>query len=130
MDSPVAASRSFSWQWLPSCRVWALGTGLSSAARRLLQCICCSAWAQLPHRMWNPPRPGIEPVSPALAVRFLTTGPPRKSPAAAAKSLQSFPTLCDPIDINPPGPPIPGILQARVLVWGAIAFSRKSPIDS
>ena len=42
---------------------------------------------------------------------------------AAAKSLQSCPTLCDPIDCSPPGSPIPGILQARVLEWGAIAFS-------
>ena len=43
--------------------------------------------------------------------------------AAAAKSLQSCPTLCDPIDGSPPGSPIPGILQARTLEWGAIAFS-------
>ena len=43
--------------------------------------------------------------------------------AAAAKSLQSCPTLCDPIDGSPPGSPVPGILQARVLEWGAIAFS-------
>ena len=43
--------------------------------------------------------------------------------AAAAKSLQSCPTLCDPIDASPPGSPIPGILQARVLEWAAIAFS-------
>ena len=43
--------------------------------------------------------------------------------AAAAKSLQSCPTLCDPIDSSPPGSPVPGILQARVLEWGAIAFS-------
>ena len=43
--------------------------------------------------------------------------------AAAAKSLQSFPTLCDPIDGSPPGFPVPAILQARVLDWGAIAFS-------
>ena len=43
--------------------------------------------------------------------------------AAAAKSLQSCPTLCDPIDGSPPGSPVPGILQARVLEWGATAFS-------
>ena len=43
--------------------------------------------------------------------------------AAAAKSLQSCPTLCDPTDGSPPGSPIHGILQARVLEWGAIAFS-------
>ena len=45
------------------------------------------------------------------------------SAAAAAKSLQSCPTLCDPIDGSPPGSPVPGILQARVLEWVAIAFS-------
>ena len=44
--------------------------------------------------------------------------------AAAAKSLQSFPTLCDPIEGSPPGSAIPGILQARTLEWGAIAFSK------
>ena len=44
--------------------------------------------------------------------------------AAAAKSLQSCPTLCDPIDGSPLGSSVPGILQARVLEWGAIAFSR------
>ena len=43
--------------------------------------------------------------------------------AAAAKSLQSCPTLCDPIDGSPPGSAVHGILQARVLEWGAIAFS-------
>ena len=44
-------------------------------------------------------------------------------PAAAAKSRQSCSTLCDPIDRSPPGSPVPGIFQARVLEWGAIAFS-------
>ena len=43
--------------------------------------------------------------------------------AAAAKSLQSCPTLCDLIDGSPPGSSIHGIFQARVLEWGAIAFS-------
>ena len=43
--------------------------------------------------------------------------------AAAAKSLQSCPTLCDPIDGGPPGSPIPGILQAGTLEWVAISFS-------
>ena len=44
-------------------------------------------------------------------------------PAAAAKSLQSCRTPCDPTDSLPPGSPVPGILQARTLEWGAIAFS-------
>ena len=43
--------------------------------------------------------------------------------AAAAKPLQSCPTLCDPIDSSPPGSPVPGILQARILEWVAISFS-------
>ena len=43
--------------------------------------------------------------------------------SAAAASLQSCPTLCDPIDGSPPGSPVPGILQARTLEWVAISFS-------
>ena len=45
------------------------------------------------------------------------------SAAAAAKSLQSCPTLCEPIDGNLPGSAVPGILQARTLEWVAISFS-------
>ena len=47
----------------------------------------------------------------------------RLAAAAAAKSLQSCPTLCDPIDGSPPGLAVPGILQARTLEWVAISFS-------
>ena len=47
----------------------------------------------------------------------------RRAAAAAAKSLQSCPTLCDPIDGSPPGSPVSGILQARTLEWVAISFS-------
>ena len=46
-----------------------------------------------------------------------------KAAAAAAKLLQSCPTLCDPIDSSPPGSSVPGILQARTLEWVAISFS-------
>ena len=46
---------------------------------------------------------------------------------AAAKSLQSCPTLCDSLDSSSPGSPVPGILQARVLEWVAIAFSNFRP---
>ena len=66
----------------------------------------------------NLPDPGIEPQSPALTGGFFTT-----TAAAAAKSLQSCPTLCDPRDGSPPGSPVPGILQARTLEWVAISFS-------
>ena len=47
----------------------------------------------------------------------------RKNAAAAAKSLQSCLTLCDPMDGSPPGSPVPGILQARTLEWVAFSFS-------
>ena len=46
------------------------------------------------------------------------------SVAATAKSLQSWPTLCNPIDGSPPGSPVPGILQARTLEWVAMSFSK------
>ena len=79
------------------------------------------------------PNPGIEPASPALAGRFFAIEPPGMllgfEPAAAAKSLQSCPTLCDPIDGSPPGSPVPGILQARTLEWVAISFSRDLSLD-
>ena len=54
--------------------------------------------------------------------RLVITFLPRNA-ATAAKSLQSCPTLCDPIDGSPPCSPIPGILQARTLEWVAISFS-------
>ena len=65
-------------------------------------------------------RPEIELASPALAGGFSTTEPPEKlmtdhAAAAAAKLLQSCPTLCDPMDSSPPGSAAPGILQARTL---------------
>ena len=64
-----------------------------------------------------------------IADGFFTTEPPGKPTchyaAAAAKSLQSCPTLCDPIDGSPQGSPVPGILQARTLEWIAISFSNQ-----
>ena len=60
----------------------------------------------------------VSPTSPSLAGGFFTT-----AAAAAAKSLQSYPTLCDPIAGSPPGFPVPGILQARALEWVTISFS-------
>ena len=70
------------WRLLPSCRAGASPCrGFSRAAWALegMGFRSCGAQAQLPHSMWNLPGPGIEPVSPALAGRFLTTGPPGKS---------------------------------------------------
>ena len=47
----------------------------------------------------------------------------KEAAAAAAKSLQSCPTLCDPMDISPPGSSVHRVLQARILAWVAISFS-------
>ena len=82
-------------------------------------------WSGLP---FPPPRdlpdPGIKPMSPALAGEFFTAELPA---AAAAKSLQSCLTLCNPMDCSLPGSSIHGIVQARVLEWAAIAFSITNP---
>ena len=59
----------------------------------------------------------LNPVDPSV-LRSLS---PKK--ASTTKSLQSCPTLCDPIDGSPPGSPVPGILQARTLEWVAISLS-------
>ena len=67
----------------------------------------------------------MSPVAPALQADSLLLshqGSPQAT-AAAAKSLQSCLTLCDPIDGSPPGSAVPGILQARTLEWVAISFS-------
>ena len=61
-----------------------------------------------------------------IYTKIVSNYPKYTSPAAAAaKLLQSCPTLCDPIDGSPPGSPDPGILQARTLEWVAISFSIK-----
>ena len=61
-----------------------------------------------------------------VAAALPSTSSPYLGPiaaAAAAESLQSCLTLCDPIDSSPPGSPAPGILQARTLEWVAVSFS-------
>ena len=84
-------------------------------------------WSGLPFPFpGDLPDSGIEPRSPALQAAAL----PSEilyclvaAAAAAAKLLQSCPTLCNPMDGSPPGSPVPGILQARTLEWVAISFS-------
>ena len=86
--------------------------------------------------LWDLPRPGIKPMFPAWAGRFLTTGPPEKSylvlnlyrglrcqweVKAKEWVAQSSPTVCDPVDCSPPGSSAGGILQARILEWVAIS---------
>ena len=58
-----------------------------------------------------------------MLVRNLSVASDIAAAAAAATSLQSCPTLCDPIDDSPPSSSVPGILQARTLEWVAIPFS-------
>ena len=71
-----------------------------------------------------------------IRYRFLVLGPYKvlsmlmAAAAAAAKSLQSCPTLCYTIDGSPPGSPFPGILQARTLEWVAISFSKSMKVKS
>ena len=59
----------------------------------------------------------------SLSLSFTNSKHPTAVRSGYARSLQSCPTLCDPIDGSPPGSPVPGILQARILEWGAISFS-------
>ena len=66
---------------------------------------------------------GLEEAQAGIKIAGRNINNLRYSDAAAAKSLQSCPTLCDPIDGSPPGSPAPGILQARTLEWVAISFS-------
>ena len=97
-------------KWAPSMR------RVCPQADRRCQCICG-------------PVPGsrLHPVEELMLPRGWDGAgeeePAHSAAAAAAKSLQSCPTLCDPIDGSPPGSPVPGILQARTLEWVAISFS-------
>ena len=67
---------------------------------------------------WGPWRPRFSTVFFFFFFKFSV-----ESATATAKSLQSCPTLCDPVDGSPPGSPVPGILQAKTLEWAAISFS-------
>ena len=95
-----------------------------------------STWPGLPHKWWLNSKCEIqryrEPGGSSIVFYNWTTESCSvsssifyllKAHTTAAKSLQSCPTLCDPIDGTPPGSPIPGILQARTLGWVAISFS-------
>ena len=108
-------------------RVPACTRGLPAQARH--RCLR----GQLPSP--SPPLPSLLPLCVGRLLRWGAPSPARRPLAAghspgpggclhaAAKSLQSCPILCDPIDGSPPDPPVPGILQARTLEWVAISFS-------
>ena len=63
------------------------------------------------------------PIDETISTHVSHNSPKESTAAAAAKSLQSCPTLCDPIDGSPPGSAVLGILQAKTLEWVAISFS-------
>ena len=96
---PPSVMASSSW-------AWGLGwDGWGQAARKCIALHVLALWVTKHHFH-----------------QFYSSRSSQKS-AAAAKSLQSSPTLCDPINGSPPGCPVPGILQARTLEWIAISFS-------
>ena len=84
-------------------RVWADGKSVGQAQNVIPVVVKLKDPQVFPHKKQYPLKPEVA--------------------AAAAKSLQSCLTLCDPIDGRPPGSPVPGILQARTLEWVAISFS-------
>ena len=102
-------------------RVWLFVTPQNVACKAPL-CMGFSRqeyWSRVPcPRPGHLPHPGIKPMS-LLPLEL----PHSSAAAAAAKSRQSCPILCNPTDCSPPGSPIPGILQARTLEWVAISFS-------
>ena len=123
-------------QCLSMCLVMQ-GTSVRSLVRKDPK--CCEATKPAGHNYWDctlepvlcnsrnhlneKPTHGKKRVAPAHHNQRKPTLSNEDTAAAAAKSLQSCPTLCDPIDGSPPTSPIPGILQARTLEWVAISFS-------
>ena len=93
----------FSLRWLSCGRAWTLGAGFSS----------CGTQAWLPHSMRDLPRPGMEPMSPALAGRFLTTGPPGKPENQLFNNIQQK---------NSPA-------KEYLLAWYTISFLSSPPLS-
>ena len=97
-----------------------LEEGEQVRGRSLHMWFSCPVWAEVELRGWR----GLlllQSGIPKLICLVFTE--PLNYWAGAAKLLQSCPTLCNPIDGSPPGSPVPGILQARILEWVAFSFS-------
>ena len=107
--------------------VWRLKTETNGFFKKEKLCfLLANSLFQFPYRVWGNHQLWWFLQSKALFERSqnIRTQPMyAAAAAAAAKSLQSCPTLCDPIDGSPPGSAVPGALQARTLEWVAISFS-------
>ena len=114
----ILQARTQEWVAISFSNAWKWKVKVKSLSRVRLLATPWTAAHQAPPSMW-------------FSRQEFWSGVPLPSPnryaaaaaAAAANSLQSCPTLCDPIDGRPPGSPVPGILQARALDWVSIAFS-------
>ena len=125
-ELPTKMSRSPVWVFVTPCTVTHQAPQSMGFSRQ-------ENWSGLPFfSTGDLPDPGIESGSPALKAGSSSSEPPGKFhsdvllAAAATKSLQSCPTLCDPMDSNLPGSVVHGIFQARKLEWAAISFFRGS----
>ena len=119
--SPIQQKHRVETPELCSCTSPA-GNALFSWIHEVLPWVSCTSLLCAPEVSYI--APWQEHCSRVLALTAFTAPPA----AAAAKSLQSCPTLCDPIDGSPPGSSVPGILQARILEWVAISFSITAPL--
>ena len=114
------------WDEAVAIRSWRSGVGTGAAAAHTR----CHSPAGPPRCCWHQlgpqqiqVRPDLPQPPQALSQVHIQLCDNAAAAAAAAKSLQSCPTLCNPIDGSPPGSSVPGILQARTLEWVAISFS-------
>ena len=99
---------------LYGCESWTV----KKAEHRRIDAFVLWCWRRLLRIPWTARRSNqsiLKEINPGISL---------EAAAAAAKSLQSCPTLCDPTDGSPPGSPVPEVLQARTLEWVAMSFSK------
>ena len=115
------------------CKVkWALGSittnkasggdGIPAELFQILKDDAVKVWHSICQQIWKTQQ-WPQDWKRSVFIPVPKKGKAKECSTATAKSLQSCPNLCDPIDGSPPGSPIPGILQARTLEWVAISFS-------
>ena len=114
----------YTWNINPLSDVWTtywfkIGKGVHQGS--ILSPCLCNLYAE--YIMWHARLDETKPETKIARRNINNLRCADVAAAAAARSLQSCPTLCDPRDSSPPGSPVPGILQARTLEWVAISFS-------